>query len=230
MSFYRFARMEAENRTDLYVEGVMEAERPWWDENGEISCPENFRAGMEQAGDGQLVVHVNSPGGDLSAGIAIFEMLRQRKGKTRCEIIYAGSAATLIPCGCDESYISPAGMVMIHNPSMVAIGDEVEMEKALRAITAWKQCAIAAYQQRIKKSDEEIAALMTEEAFLNAQAAVELGLCDGVLEKAGAPAAMSYSRQAIMKAEQDSMARMAREQADQSEARERAEIMAWAKE
>lgn len=229
MSFYRFARMEAENSTHLYVEGVMHAERPWWDENGEVACPQGFREGMELAGDGLLVVHVDSPGGNLSAGIAMFEMLRQYKGKTRCEITFAASAATLIPCGCDESYISPAGIVMIHNPQMMVVGDELEMEKAARAYKAWKSAAIAAYLERIKRSEDEISAMMSEEVYFNAQAAVDLGLCDGILEKAGRAVAMQYNRQAVMKAEADGLGLLIRELGQAQEEKERQALLAWAR-
>lgn len=232
MAFYRFVRMQEqqEQRTHLYLEGVMEAERPWWDESGNVACPENFRAGMQEAGDGPLMVHVNSPGGDLTAGIAIFELLRQRKGETRCEITFAGSAASLVPCGCQESVISPAGMVMIHNPAMLVMGDEVELEKAQRALGAWKQAAIAAYKERIDKTEDEIAAMMTTETYLNAQAAVDIGLCDRVMDKPEPSAAMHYNRQAVMQAEQAGMARMIQERAQTNEAREREALMQWAQE
>lgn len=229
MAFYRFARMEAEGRTDLYIDGVIESQRPWWDEEGQIQCPENFRSGMLLAGDGPLTVHVNSPGGDLSAGIAIFEMLRQRKGRTRCEITFAASAATLIPCGCQESYISPAGAVMIHNPQMLVMGDEVELEKAARAYRAWKSAAVAAYQERIQRSEADIAQMMTEEVYFNAAAAVDLGLCDGILEKPGEATAMQYNRKAVMLAERRGLGRMAREEAPDEEEKERLALIQFAK-
>ena len=214
MSFYRFAKMEADSRHHLYVDGVLESDRPWWDEDGAVRCPEDFRAGMEAAGDGELTVHINSPGGDLSAGIAIFEMLRTRKGKTRCEITWAASAATLIPCGCTESMISPAGVMMIHNPQVMAVGDDVELEKAQKAFKAWKSAAIAAYKQRIPKSEEEISRMMQDEIYLNAQAAVDLGLCDGILPAGNERPAMQYNRQAVMLKEQKSFAQMGRKKDD----------------
>lgn len=229
MSFYRFARMEAQNRTELYLDGVMQPGRAWWDEEGEVICPQDFRDGMEMAGEGELVVKLNSPGGDLGTGIAIFEMIRQRKGKTRCEITMAMSAATLIPCACQESYISPAGSVMIHNPMMMVMGDEVELDRAQRALAVWKKGAIAAYQERIKKSDEEIAQMMRDETWLNAQAAVDLGLCDGILERAAAPVAMVYNRQVVMQAEQEGLARMIKARAEDAEMKERQALIEWAK-
>lgn len=224
--FYRFVKMQ--DATHLHVEGVMEAQRPWWDETGEILCPESFREGMEMAGEGPLTVHINSPGGDLTAGIAMFEMLRQHKGKTRCEITYAGSAAGLLPCGCDESLISPAGLVMLHNPAVMVMGDEGDMERGKKALAAWKQAAIGAYQQRIKKSEEEIAAMMSEETFLPAQAAVEVGLCDGVLDKA--TGMQMYNRQAVMVAERESFDNLLRGRQDLEENKERQALIAWAKE
>ena len=226
--FYRFVRMEKDNRTDLFIDGVLEAERPWWDDRGEVACPEQFREGLQAAGDGLLVVHLNSPGGDLTAGIAIFEMLRQHKGKTRCETTYAASAATLIPCGCDESLISPAGVMVIHNPAGRAEGDITEMELACRVLTVWKDAAIEAYKQRIKLTDEEISAMMSTETIMNAQAAVDIGLADGILEAAPKAAASMYQRQVVMQMERDSFTRMLREKDRTEEAQERAALLAWA--
>lgn len=227
--FYRFTRME-DGGNHLYLESVMEAERPWWDEEGKIICPENFRLGMEAAGDGLLTIHLNSPGGDLSAGIAIYEMLSSRKGRTRCEISYAASAATLIPCACDESYISQAGVVMLHNPSIAVLGDEEELERASRAIKAWKQAAIAAYKTRIKRTEEEISLIMSQESWYNAQAAVDLGLCDGILDHGNQPKAMSYTRQAVMLVEQDGLKKLAQSLGTIDEERERQALLNWAKE
>lgn len=231
MSFYRFARMEAEKTSHLYIEGLMEASRPWWDEEGNYAVPSEFRAGMEAAGDGRLVVHLNSPGGDITAGMAIFEMLRQRKGETDCEVTFAASAASLIPCGVKKPrcLISPAGMVMIHNPSMAAYGDEGEMERAGAALKAWKKAAIGAYRERIDRSEEEIDRMMSGEMFLPARDAVEIGLCDGILPAAEEKGAGMYYRQAVMAAEQDSLKRMAMKQLAQDEAEERRALMEFAR-
>ncbi|MPM68718.1 ATP-dependent Clp protease proteolytic subunit [bioreactor metagenome] len=231
MSFYRFVRMEAEKTTHLYIEGVMEAQRPWWMEDGEVCCPEDFRAALMAAGNDRVIVHVNSPGGDVTAGIAIFEMLRQRSGETRCEVTFAASAASLIPCAISKPncLISPAGMVMIHNPSMIAYGDESEMERAKAALKAWKQAAIGAYRERIDKTDDEIAALMSQEVFLPAKEAVELGICDAIMQKPAELGASMYYRQAVMTAESNSLAHMIRHVQETSEAKEREELLAFAK-
>lgn len=226
--FYRFANMAGSERDHLYIEGIIESEQPWWDEDGKIVCPQNFRQGLEDAEGKELVVHVNSPGGDLSAGIAMFEMLRQRRGSTKCEISYAGSAASLIPCGCKVSEISPAGIVMIHNPQVAAIGDGRELEKARRAYDAWKKAAIFAYKERIDKTEEEIASMMDEELFLNADAAVELGICDGILKKPQEKMSMCYSRQALMLAEQGSFKGLPEERKKPDERAERQAMIDWA--
>lgn len=232
MPFFRFARMEDKPETHLWIEGTLEAERPWWDEEGNIMAPTNFREGLQEAerAGGTLVVHINSPGGDLTAGMAMFEMLRQCKIKTRCEITFAASAASLLPCGCIESLISPGGIVMIHKPSMTAWGDESDFQKAIQCYEAWWSAAVAAYQERVNKSEDEIREVMKNETYLNAQAAVEFGICDGILPKPAATAAMSYNRQTVMAAEMRSFQALQNNKAAADEQEKRAALLKWAQE
>jgi ATP-dependent Clp protease protease subunit len=145
-------------------------------------------------------------------------------------VTFAASAASLIPCAIEKPHclISPAGMVMIHNPSMVAWGDEQEMERAQAALKAWKAAAIGAYRERIDKTEEEIGALMSREVFLPAKEAVELGICDAVMPKAGEQSAGMYYRQAVMSAESESVSRMIRQVRETDEAREREELLRFA--
>ena len=187
MSFYRFARMEKGGGTRLYVQGVMESDGPWWTIDGtpNTANAKGFRRELEKHEGEELTVVIDSPGGSVDAGIAMYGMLRQRSGVTRCEIYNAASAATLVICGCDkgERRISPASLVMIHNPALIAAGDHRDMERAGAYLDKLKDAVINAYEEATGLSREDLSRMMDDETFLTAEEAVEKGFADAILEK-----------------------------------------------
>lgn len=222
--FWRFARMESGEPARLYVEGEIWPESPWWMEDGQVAAPDSFRREMMALGDGALDVYVNSPGGDAAAGVAMATLLRQHKGHTRCIITsLAASAASLLPCGCDEVQMSPGALLMIHNPSTCAYGDHREMDRAKAYLDKLKDAVISLYAEKCGKDRDTIARMMDEETFLTAQDAIREGFCDGVLEKPLKAASMVWNCQRVEAMKQKAKLLTARE----DEIREREEMASW---
>lgn len=235
MSFWRFAKMQGGKPARLYVDGEIYSETPWWMEDGTLCAPDSFRRELDAIGEGALDVYVNSPGGDAAAGVAIATLLRQRRSKTRCIITgLAASAASLIPCGCDEVQMSPGALVMIHNPSAGAWGDHREMERAKNYLDKLKDAVICFYAERMGKDHDAIAKLMDDETFWTAEDALAEGFADEILPKPEkAEARITHGLRAVMALNQQATGKalsLAVKQADQTaEAQERAEIEAWLK-
>ena len=80
--------------------------------------------------------------------------------------------------------ISPVGMMMIHNPATVSIGDEREMKKAIEMLSEVKESIINAYELRTGLSRAKLSHLMENETWMNANKAVELGFATAVAEYA----------------------------------------------
>ena len=163
--------------TELYFTGPI-AEETWF---GDEITPALFRDELSKVG-GNLTVWVNSPGGDCFAASQIYTMLRNHKGKVTVKIDgIAASAASVVAMAGDETYIAPTAMLMIHDPSTVAMGNRADMELAIRLLDEVKESIINAYETKSHLSRAKIAKLMTDETWLNAKKAKDMGFVDGIL-------------------------------------------------
>lgn len=111
-------------------------------------------------------------------------MLRDYKGKITVKIDgLAASAASVIAMAGDEVLVSPVSMIMIHNPSTIAMGDTAEMQKAIEMLSEVKASIINAYQEKTGLSRNKLSKLMDEETWMDAGKAVELHFANGVISR-----------------------------------------------
>ena len=131
---------------------------------------------------GNLTVWLNSPGGDVFAASQIYSMLKSHKGKVTVKIDgIAASAASVVAMAGDETLIAPTALMMIHDPSTSAMGNKADMEKAIELLEEVKESIINAYETKSHLSRNKIAKLMSDETWLNAKKAHEMGFVDGIL-------------------------------------------------
>ena len=155
----------------LRLEGPIDEESFWGDE----ITPQMFRDELE-SGEGDLTVWINSPGGNVFAAAEIYTMLKDYKGSITVKIdAIAASAASVVAMAGDTVQMSPVAMLMIHDPSTVAMGNTKDMEKAIEVLTEVKESIINAYAAKSGLSHARIANLMSNETWMNAKKAVELG-------------------------------------------------------
>ena len=93
----------------------------------------------------------------------------------------AASAASVVAMAGDETLISPTGMLMIHDPMTLAYGNKADMEQTITMLEEVKESILNAYVQKSHQSRETLSQLMSEETWMNAEKALELGLVDGIL-------------------------------------------------
>ena len=166
----------------LYLNGTI-AEESWFDDD---VTPQIFKDELN-AGDGDIVVWINSPGGDCVAAAQIYNMLMDYKGNVTVKIDgIAASAASVIAMAGTKVLVSPVSMMMIHNPATIAMGDKAEMEKAIAMLTEVKDSIINAYEIKTGLSRAKISHLMDAETWMDAHKAVELGFADDILSRAEA--------------------------------------------
>lgn len=177
----------------LYLCGVLEFDE-WCDEH------DFLRALGERDGE-TLTVVIDSPGGDVATGIALYDALARRKGETRAEIIRAYSAATLPLMGCDRGKrnILPYGTVLIHNPQTFAQGTWRDMDSASELLKSLGESVMRIYTQSSGKTAQELQPLMDAETIWNAEAAVANGFADRVVDVQEAGAAMALYAKATMR-------------------------------
>lgn len=202
--FWKFIK-NAAGETELRIEGEIANEESWW---YDTVTPRAFRDELDSH-DGDIVVWINSIGGDVFAGSAIYTALIEHHGKVTVKIDgIAASAASVIAMAGDKILMSPTATMMIHNPSTIAIGDSNEMKQAAKMLDEVRGGLVAAYVQKTGKSSEEILALMDDETWMNAESAVANGFADGLLEGRTKPSgsqATMYSRKAVLASAQSTL-------------------------
>ena len=176
--FWNWARDEDSDARTLYLDGTI-AEESWFDDD---VTPKAFKADLT-AGEGDIVIWINSPGGDCIAASQIYAMLMDYKGKVTVKIDgIAASAASVIAMAGTEVLMAPTALMMVHNPLTIAIGDSEEMQKAIAMLDEVKESIINAYEIKTGQSRAKLSHLMDAETWLNANKAIELGFADGILE------------------------------------------------
>ena len=176
--FWNWARDDNSGVRTLYLDGVI-AEESWFDDD---VTPKAFKAELT-AGEGDLVIWLNSPGGDCIAASQIYTMLMDYKGKVTVKIDgIAASAASVIAMAGTTVLMAPTALMMVHNPLTVAIGDSEEMQKAIAMLSEVKESIINAYEIKTGQSRAKLSHLMDAETWLNAKKAIELGFAAGILD------------------------------------------------
>ena len=174
--FWNWIRDDAGVRT-LRMEGPIDEESYWGDE----VVPKAFREELN-AEEGDIILWLNSPGGNVFAASEIYSMLKDYKGSVTVKIdAIAASAASVVAMAGDRVLISPTGLVMIHDPSTVAQGNAKDMEHAITVLGEVKESIINAYMAKTGLSHSRISNLMSQESWMNAKKAVELGFADEIL-------------------------------------------------
>ncbi len=169
----------------LRLEGPIDEESFWGDE----ITPADFRAELE-AEEGDVTVWINSPGGNVFAAAEIYTMLREYAGSVTVRIAsIAASAASVVAMAGNRVEMSPTALLMIHDPSTIAMGNTKDMEKAIETLNEVKESIINAYAAKTGLRHNKIAELMSNETWMNAKKALEWGFCDEILydEKKGKP-------------------------------------------
>ena len=171
--FWNWIRDDTGTRV-LRLEGPIDSESFWGDE----ITPAMFRQELE-AEEGDLTVWINSPGGNVFAAAEIYTMLQEYKGAVTVKIAsIAASAASVVA-------MAGSRVLMIHDPSTIAMGNAKDMEKAIETLNEVKESIINAYAAKSGMRRSKIAELMSNETWMNAKKAVELGFADEVLFEEG---------------------------------------------
>lgn len=139
-----------------------------------------------------VFLRINSPGGDVFDGLAIYNVIARHPGVVKATIDgLAASMASVIAMAANEITMPDNAYMMIHNPWGISIGDAEEMIKTADLLGKLAGTLADTYAKRSGQDAEKIAELMNEETWLTAAEAKELGLADNVVD--ALPLAASYS-------------------------------------
>ena len=174
--FWNWIRDDGGGRV-LRLEGPIDSENFWGDE----ITPAMFREDLE-SDQGDITVWINSPGGNVFAAAEIYTMLRDYAGTVTVKIAsIAASAASVVAMAGDRVLMSPTALLMVHDPSTIAMGNARDMEKAIETLNEVKESIINAYAAKTGLRHNKIAELMSNETWMNSRKALDLGFCDEIL-------------------------------------------------
>ena len=172
--FWKWVRNKAPDGEDpdlaartLFLNGTIASES-WFDDD---VTPALFKSDLD-SGKGPITVWINSP------------MLLSYDGKVTVKIDgLAASAASVIAMAGDEVLVSPVSMLMIHNPSTMAMGDKDDLAQAISMLDSVKDSILNAYVKKTGLSKNKLSKLMDDETWMDASKAVELHFADRVMER-----------------------------------------------
>lgn len=191
-----------ETSADLHILGDISS---WpWDES-DTSCAnvvDAIAALPDTVGD--VTVHINSFGGEVAEGVAIYNALKASPARvtTVCEG-FACSIASVIFMAGDERVMRPASLLMVHNPWMSATGNSAELRRAADDLDVMAQLSKTAYLTAAGDAldAETLDALMDAETWIAPEDAVSYGLATSVAEEPEEVKAPTQScREAVMRA------------------------------
>ncbi|WP_298029324.1 head maturation protease, ClpP-related [uncultured Dysosmobacter sp.] len=180
--FWEFrAAAEENDPPELILYGDI-ASSTWW---GDEVTPREFSDELTALGKvPEIVVRINSGGGDVFAANAIYTRLKDNPAKITVKIDgWAASAATIIAMAGDTIEIPGNGVFMVHNAKMGLIGyyGKAELEKMMEEIGVINNSIVNGYALKTGKKPEEIAAIMEAETWMDGKQAVEAGFCDKLM-------------------------------------------------
>lgn len=151
-----------------------------WDEGVTAQSIEDH---LKSINNVPLNIYINSGGGDVFEGFAIYNMLKRYEGNKTVYIdgIAASIASVIAMCG-DKIVMNTASMMMIHNASGMCIGNAEEMQKVVNALEQINDVIRDVYQTRCNLSEDKLKELMDNETFMTAKECVEYGFADEIAE------------------------------------------------
>ncbi|KAB2678905.1 head maturation protease, ClpP-related [Brucella pseudintermedia] len=138
-------------------------------------------AALRSIGNKDITVRINSPGGDMFEGIAIYNLLRAHRAKVTVEVLgWAASAASIIAMAGDVIRMGLGSFMMVHNAWGLVIGNRHDMREAASLFDGFDSALADIYEARTGMARVEIERLMDAGTFMTAAQAVECGFADAV--------------------------------------------------
>ncbi|GAF63651.1 Clp protease [Bacillus sp. TS-2] len=166
------------DKTELTIYGDI-GESFWYES---VSASDVMEA-LKRVETEEIDVHINSAGGDVFEGIAIYNQLKNHKAKVTVYVDgWAASAASIIAMAADELVMNTGSMLMIHEAWTFAIGNKNDIEKTLNSLKGVDKSIVDIYMTRFKGERSEMETMLQNETWFTSDEAVDIGLADRVNE------------------------------------------------
>lgn len=153
---------------------------PW---SGEGVTAKRISAALRSMDGADVTVNMNSPGGDMFEGLAIYNILREYKGHVTVKVLgLAASAASIIAMAADDLQVARSGFLMIHNGWTIAAGNRHQFREVADMMEPFDAAMGDIYSARTGGDLKSMQALMDAETWIGGSAAVEQGFADSLLD------------------------------------------------
>ena len=168
-------------------------------------------AALRSIGNRDVIVRINSPGGDMFEGIAIYNLLRTHPAKVTVEVLgWAASAASIIAMAGDVIRMGLGSFMMVHNAWGLVIGNRHDLREAASLFDGFDAALADIYEARTGMARAEIERLMDAGTFMTAAQAVEYGFADAVDDGVAAPSGDAKSTDRRLMARRQTEAALAK--------------------
>lgn len=149
---------------------------------GEGVTTKRIAAALRAIGNNDVVVNINSPGGNMFEGLAIYNQLRAHSGKVTVNVLgIAASAASIIAMAGDEIQMGRGAFLMIHNCWGVCVGNRHDLAKLAQDMEPFDKSMCDIYIARTGQTSEVVSQMMDNETYIGASDAIEKGFADNLL-------------------------------------------------
>lgn len=171
---YNVKHNEEDKVTEITIYGIIGDS--WFSDT--FSANDIDRA-LNEAGENDIVINLNSPGGDAFDGISIFNRLKRHNGKVTIHVDgWACSAASIIAMAADDLIMELGSMMMIHEASSIMWGSKRDMRKEADVLEELEEGIIDIYNTKALIQREEIREKVDAETWMSAKTAVKLGFAN----------------------------------------------------
>ena len=180
--FWKFSNSindKQEKEAELLLYGVIGEDGLWSDVTAK-----QFSDELKEVEDAKTIrVRINSPGGDVFAGQAIYSMLKRCKAEVVGYVDgLAASIASLVLMACDKVIMPKNSMLMIHKPWTATAGNANDMAKTIETLNKVEEAMLTAYVDKTGMAEDEIKELLAAETWLSASDAVAKCFADEIEE------------------------------------------------
>lgn len=166
-----------EERAELYLYGEIASTVDWGDE----ITPQAMKEALDELNGRPLDIYINSGGGEVFAGQAIYTILKRYSGRKTVHIDgIAASIASVIAMAGDHIVMPNNAMMMIHKAWSICVGNSENMAKMANDLVKLDSVIAGVYAEKTGKETDEIQAMMTDETWFTAAEAAEYGLIDEI--------------------------------------------------
>lgn len=149
---------------------------------GEGTTAKRINGALRGAKGKDVVVNINSPGGDMFEGLTIYNMLRDYKGSVTVKVLgVAASAASIIAMAGDKVQIARSGFLMIHNAMVFAAGNKEDLRAAADTLAPFDDAMADVYAVRTGMDKDKIVSMMDKETWIKSDSAIADSFADELL-------------------------------------------------